>query len=163
MKMIFRNMIFIAAVLLVLAGCSSSKKTVKLDSSQVEQLVNNQSFTFIANRMIPMRGTQKTLTSRYDVTIDTGHLTSFLPYFGRVYGGIMDPTKSPLSFKSSDFTYTVSAKPDGKSWQVNIVPKDYTSVHAMQFTIFDNASANLNITNLNGDPITFYGYLQPNS
>lgn len=51
------------AMLLLLAGCSPAKKLVQLSAGEVRDLVSEQSFKFIANRMNPMRGSQKNLNS----------------------------------------------------------------------------------------------------
>ena len=47
------------------------------------------------------------------------------------------------------------------SWNVTISPNDVPGVQALNFSIFNNGTAVLNVTNTYSDPITFYGYLQP--
>lgn len=143
-----------------LSGCASSQKFVKLTSSDVSNLVDSRSFVFIANKMNPLRGPERNLITYYDVSVDNDSLSMYLPYFGRVYQGFVNPIYGPLHFDTRDFAYSVKS---GKknSYQVVITPKNDTQVQTMYFDVFDNGTAVLNITGVNMDPITFYGYLQP--
>lgn len=150
----------ITAGLFLAAGCSQTRKIVKLEPAEVSDLVTGQSFIFVAERMNPMRGPNRTLTAYYDVKVKKDTLDSFLPYFGRAYGGIIDPSRGGLRFTSKDYRYSVT---EGRrnSWDVSITPTDVMEVQSMNFNIFDNGTATLSVTSTNRDPISFYGYLQP--
>lgn len=144
-----------------LPGCSPVKPLVKLSADDVQQLISSESFVFIANRMVPLRGGQRHLQTGYDVKVKDSVLVSSLPYFGRAYAGSMVPSGYGLSFTSNDFTY--SSQQDKKnSYIVTITPKDVQDVQSLRFTIFDNGSTTLDVTSINKDPISFSGILQPN-
>ncbi len=151
----------LAAMMLVLAlsSCSSSRKMVQLSGDEISEMINNRTFTFVADRMNPLRGSQKNLTAYYDLTVDKDTLDSFLPYYGRARGIIL-PSDSGLRFTSRDFNYSVK---EGKnnSWIVSIRPKDTQQVQSMTLTIFENGSSTLDVNSTNKDPISFYGNLQP--
>ncbi len=140
-------------------GCSSTKPAVKLNADDIQGMINNKNFVFIADRVNPLRGRSRQLTSEYDVTIKNDSLVSFLPYFGRAYQAPMDPSKGGIQFTSTNFSYEVNKN---KSWSVLIRPNDYHEVQQLAFSIFDNGSATLFVTNLNKDPITFNGYIKRN-
>jgi len=150
------------AVLLsaLLFQCSSSKKTVSLNADDVKNMVNNKEFIFVADRVNPLRGRSRTLTSEYDVKINNDSLVSYLPYFGRAYQAPMDPSQGGIQFTSTSFSYEVNA--NGKNgWDVIIKPKDYQDVQQLSFTIFDNGSATLNVVSTQKDPISFNGNVEP--
>lgn len=145
----------------ILQACSSSKKYVKPDKDDVVQMINDHSFTFVAERMQPLRGRQRTLTSYYDMTVKNDTLRSFLPYFGRAFIAPIDPSKGGLEFTSTRFSYEVS--PQTKDhWNITISPNDVSEVQQIIFTIYDNGNADVTINSTHRDPISFYGYLQKN-
>jgi hypothetical protein len=161
----FGSFLKIAVILLILSvslvQCSSSKKSVSLTNADVSEMINNKSFTFVAEQVNPLRGRSRQLTSEYDVTLKNDSLVSYLPYFGRAYQAPMDPSKGGIQFTSTNFTY--SANPNKKgSWIVNIIPKDYQAVQQMTFTIFENGNASLNVTSTSKDPISFNGHVRRN-
>lgn len=151
----------IVGLTFLLTSCSSTKKAVALNENDIKNVIDSSQFTFIAERMVPLRGPSKVLTSYYDVMVKKDTLRSFLPYFGRSYQAEIGRTKSPLEFDSHNFTYKVDQKnPD--QWQVFINPKDVQEIQQLLFTVFNNGTATLNIVSTNRDAISFYGHIQRN-
>ena len=142
-----------------LIQCSASKKFEKLTSDDIKNIIDSSRFVFEADRVNPLRGRTRYLTSSYDVTVKKDSLESFLPYFGRAYQAPMDPSKGGIQFISADFSYNVEAKGDN-GWDVVIKPEDYNEVQEMRFSIFGNGSASLNVTSTHKDPITFTGHIE---
>jgi hypothetical protein len=152
-------------VILLLSGiffvsCSTTKTVASLDDNDSQEMVNNKDFIFVADRVNPLRGRSRQLTSEYDVRVKNDSLTSYLPYFGRAHSAPMDPSKGGIQFTSTDFSYNVS---ENKGWNVVIKPNDNNDVQEMTFTIFGNGSATLNVSSLQRDPITFNGYVKRNT
>jgi hypothetical protein len=145
----------------LLTSCSSTKKAVVLNESDVKNIIDSSQFTFVAERMNPLQGRNRLLTSYYDVIVKRDTLSSFLPYFGRSFQAPIDPSKSPLEFNSYNFTYKVEQKKPGE-WQVFINPKDRQQIQQMMFTVFNNGTATLNVVSTSGDPISFYGHIKRN-
>lgn len=139
--------------------CSSSGKNVSVDKDEVNTMINNKEFIFVADRVNPLRGRSRHLTSEYDVTVKNDSLVSYLPYFGRAYQAPMNPSEGGIQFTSTNFSYEVSAK-NKNGWQVVIRPKDQSGVQEFFFTIFDNGSATLNVTSTHKDPIVFSGNIE---
>lgn len=160
-----RSVKFLLSAFLVsflFSQCSSSKKVanVKLTSNEIKNMVDSSQFVFVADRVTPLRGRTRFLTSYYDVVVKKDSLTSFLPFFGRAFQAPMDPTKGGIQFTSTNFTYNVTTKNSNDEWDVFIKPKDYTDVQQLYFNIFGNGTANLNVVNTHKDPISFSGHIE---
>lgn len=156
--------IFAAILLipLILLGCSSSKKPQKLHPEDVGNMINARAFTFIAERVNPMRGTSRNLTSVYDVKINKDTVDCYLPYFGRAYQAPIDPSKGGIMFQSLNFSYNVTLK-NKDEWEIYIDPKDNSQVQQLIFHVFGNANATLNVQSTHRDPISFYGHIGKNN
>jgi hypothetical protein len=139
--------------------CTSSKKATAIQPGDASTMINAHEFKFIADRVTPLRGRMRQLTSSYDVTVKKDSLVSYLPYFGRAYQAPMDPSKGGIQFTSTQFSYEVNADKKN-SWNVVIKPKDQPDVQQFLFTIFENGTATLNVTSTHRDPISFYGNIQ---
>ena len=140
-------------------SCSNSKKIEKLDNEEIIAMLNSQRFVFVAERVNPLRGSSRILTSSYDVTVKNDTLISYLPYFGQAFQAPYNPSKSPLEFKSYKFSYNIKQN-NKDDWQVYITPNDYPQVQQLIFEIFGNGTATLNIQNMQSDPISFYGHIE---
>ncbi len=151
--------IFISITSTVFLSCSSSKKAEKLNVEDIRSMINAQRFTFVAERVNPLRGSSRILTSNYDVKVKKDTIICYLPYFGRAYQAPIDPSKGGIDFKSFNYTYNVTLK-NNDEWQVYIDPKDYTDVQQLYFQIFGNGTATLNIISTNRDAISFYGHIE---
>lgn len=143
----------------VFSQCSSSKKAVKLSFDDIKDMVNSSQFVFVADRVTPLRGSTRFLTSSYDVVVKKDSLTCFLPFFGQASQAPMDLSKEGIQFTSTNFSYNVNPK-NTNQWDVLIKPNDYSSVQQLYFNIFDNGNANLNVVNTNRDPISFSGHIE---
>jgi hypothetical protein len=153
----------IAIVLsLVFFQCSSSKKSAELNADDITGMVKDKDFTFIADRVNPLRGRSRQLTSEYDVTIKSDSLVSYLPYFGRAYQAPINPSEGGIHFTSTDFSYEVNANKNN-GWDVLIKPKDYREVQQFSFRIFENGSATLQVISTSKDPISFNGRVEKNN
>jgi uncharacterized protein DUF4251 len=143
----------------ILFSCSSTKKTVKLNSDDVRHIVDSSRFVFVAERVSPLRGNTRFLTSRYDVVVKKDSISCYLPFFGRAFQAPMDPSKGGIQFRSSNFSYNVNRK-NNNEWEVIVKPNDYSDVQQLAFNIFDNGTATLNVVNTNRDPISFSGHIE---
>jgi hypothetical protein len=144
---------------LLLSNCSSSKNVSSLSHDEVQGMVNSSEFTFVADRLTPLRGTTRYLTNYYYVTVTKDKLNSFLPFLGRIYHPLLDPSEGPLRFTSKRFTYKVT--PENKNgWEVIIKPSDYSKVEQMKFDLLDNGTANLNVTSTDREAISFSGRIE---
>lgn len=123
--------IFLAiSVSFILPQCSTSQKAVNLTSNEVKNIIDSSRFVFIADRVIPLRGRTRYLTSNYEVTLKKDTLNSYLPYFGRAYQMPADPSKGGIQFISTNFTYQVNQK-NTSQWNIIIKPNDNRDVQQL--------------------------------
>jgi hypothetical protein len=127
-------------------------------AQEIRELVQSGDFIFEAQRMMPMRGGIMQLMGGYDLRVSQNEVRSFLPYFGRLYTMPMTPSDGPLRFESRQFNYKVTEKAKDR-WEVEIAPKDVSSIQRMTLTIYDNGNANLQVLTNNRQPISFDGYV----
>lgn len=151
--------VFALLISMVLYSCSSSKSTVKLNSDEVRDIVDSSRFVFVAERVNPLRGASRYLTSRYDVVVKKDTVNCYLPYFGRAYQAPMDPSKGGIQFTSTNFSYNLTAKSNNQ-WEVTIRPNDYMDVQQLYFNIFENGTASLNVVSAHRDAISFTGHIE---
>lgn len=159
--------------ILVMQSCNSQ---AYLDKNTVKTIVNNNEFTFVAQRAIPtnydviniMNSIPNSTSSRmlnldagYDVVIKNKELTATLPYFGRSFSGTQNPNDAGLRFVSKDYTIT---KKEGKKGKIilTISPNDVSKVNALHFEIHENGRAYLSVDSQDRQPISFDGYLEIN-
>ena len=147
------------AIMLTMVQCSSSKSVTNLERAEVEQMIDSHSFIFVAERMNPLRGRSRILTSSYDVRVNNDSIISYLPYFGRAYSAPVDPTNVGTQFTSTNFTYHVKADKNNK-WYVSLTPKDAPAIQELSFTIFENGVASLSINSTYKDQISYEGYIK---
>ena len=143
-----------------LIQCTASKNIEKLTSDDIKNMIDSSRFVFDAERVNPLRGRTRYLTSSYDVTVKKDSVESFLPYFGRANQAPMDPSKGGIQFTSTDFSYTVEPGNSDNAWEVIIKPEDYNDVQELRFSIFSNGSVSLNVTSTHRDPISFTGHIE---
>ncbi len=142
-----------------LSQCAPAQKSVALKSGDVNKMVDLHQFVFVADRVTPLRGGTRYLTTTYDVKVQKDTLISDLPFFGRAYQAPINPSEGGIHFTSTNFSYDVTANKNN-GWNVIIKPKDQSNVQQLSFNIFENGTADLNVTNTNRDPISFYGHIQ---
>ena len=139
------------------AGAQTDDKNARKPA--IKQMIDSHNFVFVAQSVTPLRGRFRNLTSEYDVKVAGDTMVSYLPYFGRAYSAPLNPSEAGLNFTSTNFSYTVSPhKKNG--WDVVIKPKDNSDIQQFRFTIYDNGSASLNVTNISRDPISFNGAIK---
>jgi len=150
---------FALLILMLFYSCSSSKSAVKLNSNEVKNIVDSSRFVFVEERVNPLRGPSRYLTSRYDVVVKKDTVNCYLPYFGRAYQAPMDPSKGGIQFISTNFSYNYTAKSNNQ-WEVTIKPNDYEDVQQLYFNIFENGTASLNVVSTHRDAISFTGHIE---
>ena len=127
----------------------------------VRNMVELQQYVFKAQYVLPTTGSQRALTSDYDLTVSKSAVSSYLPYFGRAYVAPINPTEGGIKFNSSKFQYI---KEDNKKggWDITIIPKDAADVQKLNLRISSSGYATLQVTSTNRQPISFNGVIEEN-
>lgn len=122
-------------------------------------LIKSSEYVFTARTALPMRGSSRTLTSEYNLTVTPDSVVSYLPYFGRAYRAPMDPSKGGIQFTSTDFGYRVDDLKKG-GWRVTIQPKGEDDVRQMILTVSESGYGTLQVVGNHRQPISFYGIIR---
>ena len=127
---------------------------VAREAQMVRQGVETGDFRIDIDRMYPLRGTSKLVTS-YSVTVKDGVLISHLPFIGQAwrvpYGG-----GHALNFDAPIGNYTVVQTRDG-GYEIRIYVKTDEDEHLYRITLFDNGRASLDVQSGNRDRISYSG------
>jgi hypothetical protein len=153
------TLVFIAFIFYT--GCSSSRPANTASTEETKQAIVSDQWTFVAQSAIPQGGRSRMLTTRYEMRVSKDTIIAYLPYFGRSFSGAGAMTNpNPLDFKSVDFSINREEKNKG-GWRVTVKPKDINSIQSMLFELYENGSANLNVTLTDRTPISFVGTVEP--
>lgn len=164
-KQHYNCLLYIAAAIFSLFihwGCSSTKPaadTAVASNGQIAEAIHSDNWVFTAIQAMPMRGRSQNLTTIYEVKCGKDTVISYLPYVGRAYTAQIGESKGPLDFQSTDFSIDKSQDNKGR-WIVNVKPNDYREVQSLNFTFFDNGSAQLSVQFTGRDPISFSGRVE---
>lgn len=140
-------------------SCASAQKASKPTVDDIKDMVHSSQFVFVADRMSPMRGGLKNLTSYYAVTLMKDSINCSLPYAGRATQAPMNMTGGGIEFTSSKFSYKIVNKKEGQ-WNITIKPDDHSDIQQLFFNVYSNGSASLSVTSTHRDQISFSGYLE---
>lgn len=153
---------FITSILIaiLLVGCKATEKLSKEEIiANTTEKIENQHYTFLAERAIPMGGKSINLNYNYNLKISKDTVIAYLPYFGRAYVAPTSSDDSGIKFTSTDFEYSTSEKNKGM-WNINIKTKDNQKGYQLSLNISDNGRATLNVHDHQRQSITFYGQIE---
>lgn len=154
-----RTLITTMLIAALLVGCKATEKLSKEETiAQNTEKVNNQNYTFMANRAMPMGGKSIDISYGYSLKVSKDSVISFLPYFGRAYTAPTSDADNGIKFTSTDFTYTT--KGEKGTWDINIEPNDNQRKYKLSLNISDNGSATLHVQDSRRQSITFYGHIE---
>jgi hypothetical protein len=162
MKKLVFTLITVFLLFAVTEGQNSRKEKrkarEKANTEQLKQLIDNRNFEFFAQSANPMGGSVIHLTSPYTLDIRNDSVRAFLPYYGVAYyaeygggeGGIKFEEKAESSeWKISKNGYDIAFKIK--------TTKDLYNLHLY---ISKDGYGNLQVSCINRQPISFYGYVQ---
>ena len=138
--------------------CSSGQQ-ISSTPADITQAINNSQWIFSANYAVPSFGNSRNLTGEYSVKCNKDTLSVALPYFGKLNSPAGAMSGNPLDFKSTNINLSKEIKKDG-GWLITIKPNN-PEVQSMDFTFFDNGSAQLNVLMTNRSGISFNGKVIP--
>jgi hypothetical protein len=152
----------IAGLLLLVAftACSSGKQvTAQGTPQEITQAINNDRWDFIADRALPSYGSSKNLTGVDFVKCRKDTLIVALPYYGKLNSTAGAMSGNPLDFTTTKFTLTKEEKKGG-GWMITIKSPN-SEVQSMDFTFYDNGSAQANLIMTNRSGISYSGKIVP--
>ena len=145
----------------MLSGCATAEERAARTAEQakaVKAALQERNYQIAVNRMYPLRGASKTVSSGYSVEVRNDSLISYLPYFGRAYdvpygGG------NGLNFSAPIRNYKESqTKSDLRHIEIDVKNDEDTYLYTLD--IFDNGSTDINVRSRQREPISFSGEME---
>ena len=161
-----RYFVFIAMFLGVLILTAQetqkkSKKELKAEKkakqvADTKALVESKNFVFKARTANPMKGSSKTLTTEYDVTLKNDSVYCYLPYYGVAYSADYGSSEGPLTFNQPVITFTIeSAKKGG--YIIEVKTSNKNDALSFTFHISETGSTSLSVNSTKRQSITYFG------
>lgn len=135
---------------------AQNKKEKKQQREQaVREAVDAKAYKINVDRVMPMKGGSKHLTSDYSLEIRNDSVYSYLPYFGVAYNVPYGGGKG-LNFSAplSEYTSTYSKKGNAK---ITLKVRNEEDSYLYNITIYPNGSSNIQVTPTNRQSISFSG------
>lgn len=156
----FRFLMVLAVVLL--AGGQPSFAQKKADAKQkqtqvIKQKIESKQFTIDVNRMVPMTGRSRSLTSDYSLKLKGDSVVSYLPYSGEAYSIPYGGGKG-LDFEAPIKDYSLTWGKKGVA-VIKFNARTNEDNFSFRIQLFDNGSSSIQISPVNRQSITFYGNL----
>ena len=127
---------------------AQSKKEKKQQTEQaVREAVDAKTYKINVDRVMPMKGGSKHLTSDYSLEIRNDSVYSYLPYFG---GGKGLNFSAPLSEYTSAYNKKGNAK-------ITLKVRNEEDNYLYNIIIYPNGSSNIQVTPTNRQSISFSG------
>ena len=124
------------------------------EAQMVRDAVDAGQFTISIDRMYPLRGMGRSVSS-YSVKVKDGVLHSYLPYIGEAwqvpYGG-----GHGLNFDAEIGHYS-AAQVDRDSYEIRLYVKTDEDEHLYLLTVFENGRASLDVQSGNRERISYTG------
>ena len=159
-RIINKQLILLTSCFLILLffAASSFVRHVTYPAAQDElaQAINNDRWDFSAEHAQPSYGRSRNIIgSSYYVQCRKDTLIVALPYYGKLNSPAGASNENPLDFKSTNFKLTKEKRKKG-GWLVTIKSPN-PEVQSMDFTFFDNGSAQATFIMTNRSGINFSG------
>ncbi len=161
-----KKIVLLFLILAFLSACAVSEQTKmeraakkELLAKQVREGIEKQHFSVDVRIAHPLRGRPIHLSSPYDLEVKGDTIVSYLPYFGRAYSVPYGGGKG-LNFLGRIMRYEVNAGRKGE--YLVKMDVDNEEDHLLYLvTVFENGSANVDVSSKNRDRITFTGDFNP--
>lgn len=158
-------------------GAISCTPQQSMNTTEVQQLINDEQFTFMAKRANPMNNDAINILNTmpgagagvrmmdldygYSIVLKEKELEVTLPYFGRVFIPSYDQNKNSYRFTSKEFSLDKKQNKKG-NWVFTIKPKDVRYIRNIFVEVFKNGRAYVSIDSDDRQPISYDGYLMKN-
>jgi len=157
-----KTILFAALLCFIIGSVSAQEKDLKANTSQeinkasnIANLLNSQTFEFIANTAFPTSGSPKNLVgSGYSVTFSPEEIVSNLPFYGRAYSGMALSRDKGMRFKGKPENFTIV---NNKEYQVNTIVNDEGNTYEIALSVSESGFASLSISSNDRGVISYQG------
>lgn len=156
-----RSLLLIQIFLFTLPVLSFSQNTVDTtDMSATAKMLFYRSYQFKAITVLPMSGKEKNVGGdNYTLKITKDQVLADLPYFGKSTTAPIGSTDVGMKFSSKDFSYESNELTKQRE-QITIKPKDVSDISEIYMIVYPDASADLRITSLSRQAISYHGKIE---
>jgi len=155
---IYSRFIVLMALTLFSMSVSSQTRDQK-KKAEVKRLIESRNYVFSPQTVTPLSGNTFQLTSEYFLKVNNDSLDSHLPYFGVAFNARFGSTDSPLTFSSTDFTYSIKeSRKDGYEITIRINKPDDPDL--ILLSVSSGGYATLRVNSMNRQSISFYGEIE---
>lgn len=161
--------VFLTLALIVFSFSNSSaqektkkqlKEEAKLEKQkEVELLVNSKEFVFSPRSVSPQGGRSITLTDvSYSMEFHPDLIKSYLPFFGRGYGGIGYGGDNGMDFEGKPTVYTIEKTK--KAHVVKVEVKGERDSYSIMLSVYFEGNAYLSVNSNNRSSISYDGSIE---
>lgn len=144
-----------------LSATAQSRKEKKEETErEVRKSIDAKRYKINVDRMYPMRGRSKMLTSNYSVEIKNDSVFSYLPYFGVAYSIPYGGGKG-LIFNEPLSEYYAEYHKKGKA-KISFKVRNEEDSYTYNMTIYPNGSTSIQVHSINRQPISYQGNMELN-
>ncbi|WP_294586977.1 DUF4251 domain-containing protein [uncultured Bacteroides sp.] len=133
---------------------SRSEKKARIERA-VKEAIDSQTYKIDVNRMQPMRGGSRTLTTNYSLKISNDSVYSYLPYFGVAYNIPYGGGKG-LVFSEPITEYKTKELKKGRM-QIDFKTRSEGDNYEYSLTIYPNGSTTIHVQASNRQSISYTG------
>lgn len=139
---------------LTVAAQSRQEKKEQTERA-VRKAIDSNHYKIDVNRVFPMTGNSKSLTSNYSVEIRNDSVFSYLPYFGVAYSAPYGGGKG-LIFNTPLSEYKAEYHKKGKV-KIDFKVRNDEDSYTYSMTIYPNGSTSIQVRSVNKQSISFQG------
>lgn len=152
-KLILWGLICMIAAMPAFAQSRSEKKA-RIERA-VKEAVDSKTYEINVDRMHPIKGGSRTLTTNYSLKVRNDSVYSYLPYFGVAYSVPYGGGKGMI-FNEPLTDYTTKKLKKGKV-QVAFQTRSEGDNYEYSLTIYPNGSTTINVQATNRQSISYTG------
>lgn len=155
---------FFAILALILSGCAALRQSPEEKAAarlKLEQCLEKQSYRIDIDYMMPRRGSGKSVSGTYSLSVDGSAIQSNLPYFGVAYNVPYGGGKV-LTFEDSIDQYSDSGWKKGRR-TITLSTNNDEDIIIYTITVFEDGSADIFVHPRNREDISYRGKMNLDS
>ena len=157
----FVSIVFTLLTLVILGGCATAEERAARAAeraAKVKTALTERHYIIGIERMYPMKGGAKSVSSDYSVEVRNDSLFSYLPYIGRAYQIPYGGGKG-LNFSERIGSYQESLMKNGKHHiEIGVTNEEDTYLYTIE--VFDNGSSTIDVRCRQREPISYLGNVE---
>lgn len=159
MKSLLKYILPLAFLMLFVWACNPANQVAATDSAAIKKAIEEGAWKFNVTLVSPQSGSSQQPNGIYYVSLKHDSLNVYLPYFGRAFAGAnVLSGENVLDFITQNYDKVIT--PSGAhKWEITFSTKEQRELPVLQFYIFDNGNASLNVRMNNRSPISYSGYI----